>query len=119
MQELTLVILLVGAVFSVRLLSEVHFAASFLTQTGLVIFLIGLLEGVPTGFYYHVVLYRTLKGRGKLPAGWWWSPSRFHVHLAPEEFRVVRKWFFLGGIGFLLCIIGGLMAMAGMIQGFI
>ncbi len=119
MQELVLVIFMIAAVFSVRLLTEIHVSASFLTQTGLAIFLFGLVEGIPTGFYYHVVLYRTLNGRGKLPRGWWWSPSRYHVHLASEEYRTVRRWYFLGGIGFVLCILGGGLAIAGMVQGFI
>lgn len=119
MQELTLVILMVVAVFSVRLLTEIHVTASFLTQTGLAIFLVGLIEGIPTGFYYHVVLYRTLNNRGKLPRGWWWSPSRYHVHLTPGEYRKIRRWYFLGGVGFLLCIIGGVLAIAGMVQGFV
>src|SRR5215204_5262438 len=41
----------------------------------------GFLLGVPTGFYYHVLLYRFLQPRGVLPRGWYWHPMRYHEHL--------------------------------------
>jgi hypothetical protein len=117
MLELTLAILTVTAVLAVRWLMQSGVSPSSLTELGLFILAAGIVEGIPTGLYYHIVLYRLLHPRGRLPPGWWISPSRYHVHLTEEEARRVRRWFFLGGIGFLLCIIGGLMALSGMVYG--
>jgi hypothetical protein len=58
-----------------------------------------------------------LRRRGNLPAGWWISPSRYHARLNDPERRHVLRWFFLGGVGFLLCIAGGMLALSGMISG--
>jgi len=117
MLELTLVLLMVAAVLAVRGLMQISFSASTLTELGLIVLGAGIVEGIPAGLYYHVVLYRLLHPRGRLPPGWWISPSQYHVHLTEEEGRRVRRWFFLGGIGFLLCILGGLMALSGMAFG--
>jgi hypothetical protein len=117
MLELTLVILTVTVLVAVQWMMQVSFSASTLTEIGLFILAAGIIEGIPTGFYYHVVLYRLLHRRGRLPAGWWISPSQYHVHLTEEEGRQVRRWFFLGGLGFLLCIVGGMMALSGMVYG--
>ncbi len=117
MLELTLVILMVTAVLTVQWLMQAGVSSSTLTELGLFILTAGIMEGIPTGLYYHIVLYRLLHSRGRLPSGWWISPSRYHVYLTEEEGHRVRRWFFLGGIGFLLCIIGGLMALSGMVVG--
>ncbi|HEY5595472.1 MAG TPA: hypothetical protein VIL61_10030 [Nitrospiria bacterium] len=117
MLELTMVILMVTAVLAVQWVMQVSFSASTLTVLGLTVLAAGMIEGIPTGLYYHIVLYRLLHPRGRLPPGWWISPSRYHLHLTEEEGRRVRRWFFLGGMGFLLCIMGGLMALSGMVYG--
>ncbi|MBI3810726.1 MAG: hypothetical protein HY283_00760 [Nitrospirae bacterium] len=117
MLELTLVILTVTAVLAVQWMMQISFPASTLTDLGLFILAAGIIEGIPTGLYYHVVLYRLLHRRGRLPSGWWISPSRYHVHLTEMEGRRVRRWFFLGGLGFLLCMVGGLMALSGVMLG--
>lgn len=114
MLELTLVILTVTAILAVQWMVQVSVSASTLTELGLFILAAGILEGIPTGLYYHIVLYRLLHRRGQLPPGWWIYPSQYHVHLTETEGRRVRRWFFLGGLGFLLCIIGGMMALSGM-----
>jgi hypothetical protein len=75
----------------------------------------GLLVGVPSGFYYHVRLYRALAGRGVLPARWWWSPVRYHRHLRDEERRGVLAWFYLGGAGFLLILLGFVLGFLGLL----
>ena len=86
-------------------------------EVGLWLLVLGLLEGVPTGFYYHLVLYRILEPKGKLPPRWWILPQRYHAHLDEKEYPVVRRWFLLGGIGFTLAVIGGVMAFIGLITG--
>ena len=115
MLELTLVAFMVGGIFLVHWVTTVTLPPSLVTQIGLSMLAIGILEGFPTGLYYHVVLYRILHPRGKLPSGWWMSPQQYHVHLTEDEGRRIRRWFVLGGIGFVLCLIGGVMAILGML----
>jgi hypothetical protein len=75
---------------------------------------LGFVLGVPAGLYYHVVLYRMLKPRGVLPRRWYWSPVGFHGHLLERERRSVMRWFYLGGSGFLLIMLGGAIAGLGL-----
>jgi hypothetical protein len=82
---------------------------------GLLMLAAGLVGGLPTGFWYHVVLHRILGGRGALPARWWIHPTRFHSQLTPDEYRRVRVWFLLGGLGYTLAVGGGLAAIVGII----
>ena len=117
MLELTLVIGVVAVLLAVRWVTQVSLSASTLTEWGVLILAAGIIEGIPTGLYYHLILYRLLHRRGKLPPGWWISPQQYHVHLTEEEGRRVRRWFFLGGAGFLLCVAGGVLAISGMISG--
>jgi hypothetical protein len=76
---------------------------------------VGLAEGLPAGLWYHVVLRRILAGRGPLPSRWWIHPTRFHSQLTPEEYRRVRVWFLLGGLGYTLAVGGGLAAIVGIL----
>lgn len=119
MLELTLVLLMVGAILSVRWIADISLSPSDVSEWGILILVLGIIEGIPTGLYYHVVLYRCLHPKGKLPPGWWLSPQQYHVHLTEDEGRRVRKWFFLGGLGFLLCMIGGGVAFLGMFPVFL
>ena len=82
---------------------------------GLVMLLTGLVEGIPTGFWYHVVLRRILIQRGNLPPKWWIHPTRHHGQLTPEEHRRIRLWFVLGGIGYAIAVTGGLAAIVGLL----
>src|SRR5712664_1065578 len=82
---------------------------------GLVMLLTGLVEGIPTGFWYHVVLRRILIQRGNLPRKWWIHPTRHHGQLTPEEHRRIRLWFVLGGIGYTIAVTGGLAAIVGLL----
>ena len=117
MLEISLVIL--GAVLLVLLGSLSNRIPPVLfTEIGLWLLVLGLIEGVPTGFYYHLVLYRILGPKGKLPPRWWISPQRYHVHLDEKERWVVRRWFLLGGIGFIFSVIGGALVFLGLISGF-
>ncbi len=73
----------------------------------------GLVAGVPTGFWYHVVLYRCLRPRGPLPPRWWVHPVGLHAELRPDERSVVMRWFVAGGIGFVFVVIGCVVVIAG------
>jgi ABC-type antimicrobial peptide transport system permease subunit len=76
--------------------------------------LLGLVVGVPTGFWYHVLLYRIVSARIPVPRRWWLSPAALHVHLTDTERRRIWLWYRLGGIGFVLSVAGGLAAIAGL-----
>jgi hypothetical protein len=82
-------------------------------ELGLGMLLVGLVVGLMTGFWYHVVLYRTLAPKMALPRKWWLAPSRLHDHLSDTEQDRVRPWYRIGGLGFALCVGGGLVAIAG------
>lgn len=76
---------------------------------------LGLFIGIPAGWWYHVVLYRTLVVRMALPPRWWRRPMELHPFLTSDEYRDVRLWFVAGALGFFLCLTGGVAAIAGML----
>lgn len=86
-----------------------------MVEVGLWGLAVGLLIGIPTGWWYHVVLYRALAARMALPPRWWRKPVELHPCLTPEEYQRVRPWFVAGALGFFLCLIGGVSAIAGML----
>lgn len=114
MPEIALVLL---ALLTVGLfgLAATLLTPQLMTTVGLWTLLLGLVTGLPTGFWYHVVLYRLLSSKMTLPARWWWSPVGLHPHLAQADLARIKPWFVLGGIGFLLSLAGGLAAMAGLL----
>jgi hypothetical protein len=79
--------------------------------------LLGLAVGVPTGFWYHVILYRCVSAKIAVPPKWWLSPAALHRHLNPAETRRIRPWNRLGAIGFVLCLVGGGAAIAALLLG--
>src|SRR2546428_4969575 len=85
------------------------------SSIGLLMLAAGLAEGIPTGFWYHVVLRRILIERGNLPAKWWIHPTCHHAQLSPDEHRRIRLWFVLGGIGYAIALAGGLAAIVGLL----
>ena len=114
MLEAALVLTAVGSVGLVLLLATL-LTAPVLIMLAIGILLLGLVVGVPTGFWYHVVLYRIVSGKTPVPRRWWLSPSALHVHLTAAEERRIRLWYRLGGIGFVLSMVGGLAAIAGLL----
>lgn len=114
MPEIALVLLAMLAVGLVGL-AATALTPHLMTAIGLWTLLAGLMIGVPTGLWYHVVLYRLLAIRMALPARWWWAPVELHAHLNPEELTRIKPWFLIGGIGFLLSLAGGVAAMAGLL----
>lgn len=115
MLETTLVLGAVAAVGLVVLLATV-LPAPVMIVLALGALLLGLVVGVPTGFWYHVVLYRTVSVRIAVPRRWWLSPAALHVHLTEAEQRRIRLWYRLGGIGLVLSVVGGLAAIAGLLM---
>lgn len=114
MQEIALVLATIVAVGFLGFLTTI-LTPKLMTTIGLVTLVLGLVVGVPTGFWYHVLLYRALSLRMALPAKWWWSPVDLHPHLTEQELARLKPWFTIGGIGFALSVVGGLAAMAGLL----
>jgi hypothetical protein len=114
MLEATLVMAAVGSVGLVILLATL-LTAPVLIMGAIGVLILGLVVGVPTGFWYHVVLYRIVSAKIPVPGKWWLSPSALHVHLTDGEERRIRLWYRLGGIGFVLSMIGGLAAIAALL----
>ena len=115
MIEAALVLAAVVSVGVVGLLATV-LPPSVLTLFALGILSLGLVVGVPTGFWYHVLLDRIVAARIAVPRRWWLSPSVLHVHLTNAEQRRIWLWYRLGGIGFVLSVAGGLAAIAGLLM---
>lgn len=86
-----------------------------MVELGLWALALGLLIGIPTGWWYHVVLYRALSLRMALPPGWWQRPVALHPLLQADEYRHVRPWFLAGALGFVLCLAGGVAAIVGLL----
>ncbi len=111
-------ILVLCAIFAVGLvgLFATMLSPEFMTECGLMALFAGLVTGMPAGLWYHILLYRSLARVTKpVPARWWVSPADLHPRLAPEELARIRPWFVLGGIGFLVSVAGGVMAVAGLL----
>jgi len=114
MLEIALVLVAVFAVGLVGYLSAV-LTSSFVTIIGLGTLFLGLLVGVPTGFWYHVILYRFVSTKIPLPDAWWLTPSSLHRHLTDAEEHRIRPWYRIGGVGFVLSVAGGLVAIIGLL----
>jgi hypothetical protein len=116
MIEIALVLIAVVAAGLVGAISAA-ITPGLIAAAGLGALLAGLALGVPTGFWYHVVLYRAVSAKMSVPRRWWLAPAALHRHLTPAEARRVNPWNRVGGIGFGLCLLGGLGAIAGLLLG--
>jgi hypothetical protein len=86
-----------------------------LTAIGMGVLVLGLALGLPTGFWYHVVLYRLVSVRNPVPPRWWLAPARLHHHLTRDEALRIAPWYRTGGVGFLLAVVGGLTAIGSLL----
>lgn len=116
MHEFLLVLVSIAGVTVIGFMTKLV-TPEIMIEFGLWILAGGLLIGIPSGVWYHVVLYRALKRRMMPPAGWWRAPVQLHAKLSPLEFKPVRPWFVAGAAGFVLCCVGGLAAIAGLSVG--
>ncbi len=116
MLEITLVFVALVAAGLIGFIGVVV-TPSLVTAIGLSTLLLGLVMGVPTGVWYHVVLYRCVSPRVPLPRKWWLSPAGLHPHLTAAEQRRIEPWYRIGGVGFVLCLVGGIAAIAGVLLG--
>jgi hypothetical protein len=116
MLELTLVLSAVVAVGLIVIVASIV-TPGLIAEIGFGVLFLGLLIGLPTGFWYHVILYRFVSARMPLPRAWWLSPSNLHIHLTGIERRRIKPWYLIGGVGFVLCVVGGLAAIGGLLLG--
>lgn len=107
------------ALLAVAALAAPLVAAESVVAAGVLCAGAGLLVGVPTGLWYHVKLRACLRAQGPVPPRWWLRPVALHRRLAPEERPGVLLWFYAGGGGFALSILGCLLVVAGvLLEGF-
>jgi len=66
----------------------------------------GLGFGVPTGFWYHVALRRSLLAVNELPDGWYWRPIELHDRIPETDRLWVLGWCYAGALGFLVTVVG-------------
>ena len=112
MLEITLALVAVVVIgFAVMLITP-----PFVTTVGMGALLLGLLVGVPTGLWYHVLLYRFVSAKTLVPRLWWLSPSELHRHLNEAEQQHIAPWYRVGGLGFVLSALGGLTAIVGLLM---
>lgn len=105
MVEAFWVLVAVAVLGGMSMLALVLTSEAFLVG-GLVAVGIGLAVGVPAGLWYHVILRRQLLTKGPLPERWWVSPVQYHERLRIEERRTFLPWFYVGGAGFVLIVVG-------------
>ena len=87
-----------------------------LAITGATCIVAGFLFGLPTGAYYHYVLYRCLAVRGEVPSDFIWHPTRFHVQLERDELRRIRPWFIAGALCFGMIMLGSTIILLGFLR---
>jgi hypothetical protein len=105
---LATVVLLAGLSLALPLLPP-----EALLAAGAGLALAGLALGVPTGLVYHLRLRAALRARAALPARWWLHPTVLHAELREDERRSVLAWFAAGGAGFVLTVLGCVVAALG------
>ena len=96
----------IAALLAGGVLCHIYFPFQALLAGGVLLVALGLGIGVPTGFWYHVLLYRFLKPKMELPKYWWFSPGGLYDHLSDEESERCRPWLILGAGGFFAALAG-------------
>lgn len=114
MLEFLLVLVTVVTIALIGLVT-VSITPFLMVELGLWALATGLLIGIPTGWWYHVLLYRRLAARKALPPRWWRRPVELHPCLTPAEYQGIRPWFVAGALGFFLCLAGGVAAISGLL----
>jgi hypothetical protein len=103
--ELALIASVLGVIIGVTaLFALVPWYILFGTGVGLIG--LGMVLGVPTGFWFHVLLWRVMRERGMVVPRWWLRPMSVYERLAPGDRRRVNPWLYAGGAGFVLAIAG-------------
>ena len=88
-------------------------APNTLVLVGAELVVAGFVFGVPLSIYYHLKLWREVKGLPKTHVRWWIDPRPLHDALSPEKARWFTRLFTAGATGFGLCIIGAVLIAVG------
>ena len=84
-----------------------------LLYSGEIMAALGFLLGLPPAVVYHVRLWQELKLAGLSTKGMIWNPIRFHDLVPWHRQNRFLPWFYAGGAGFVIVVLGGvLMCMA-------
>jgi hypothetical protein len=114
MLETALVLAAIGAIGVAGALPAMA-VPSLVTLAGIGLLGIGLAVGLPAGLWYHVILYRFVSPKIRVPRAWWLSPLALHRHLTDAERHSIALWYRIGGLGFALSVAGGLAAIGGLL----
>ena len=117
MREFLIAAGMIGALVIMALLFLVSWESLF--YWGSILVVVGLVVGVPTGFVYHVQLYKALRRKNKLKRGWIWKPFEHHVHLDRSDKLAVMPWAVVGGLGFFVIVIGQVLVAAAIINAYV
>lgn len=82
-----------------------------LLRLGIATLTFGAVISCLAGIFYHFRLAQTMACRQKRVPSWWWSPTRLHDHLTPQEALLVLPWFWAGATGFILVVLGAVWAL--------
>lgn len=82
---------------------------------GNAVMLTGAAFGLPLELYYFTALGVALTRRGVLPKGWYWRSFDHHHLLAGAERWIVLPAFYLGALAFVVCTIGIVVTVVGLI----
>ncbi len=104
MLEMLVVVGLVGAVVGLGALLLLPWET--LAVAGLWLIALGFLFGLPTGAWYHVELYRSLKPLGLLPEDWFWNPIQYNDDVPEADYRRVMALCYCGAAGFFVIVVG-------------
>ena len=116
MRELHLVLVLLAGALGVASLALIPWEAA--AKWGLGLIVAGHLFGLPAALRYHLLLRAELLREGRLERGWFWHPNRYHGALRdPERSRILR-WWYAGGLGFVIVVAGMLLIVAGLWSAF-
>jgi len=104
------------SILGFSVLSHYFLSVEILLKFGFALTGFGLILGVPTGFYYHLLLFKFLKKRVALPFFWWLSPLKYHVYLIEYELKGLKIWFQIGALGFFISLGGCFIVFIGLIK---
>ena len=78
----------------------------------------GLLFGVSTGLWYHVLLAKALIAAQALTPRWWLRPASLHDRLDEAGRQRVMPWFYAGAAGFAVTVVGLVLLALGITAGY-
>ncbi|HET9488837.1 MAG TPA: hypothetical protein VFR64_03630 [Methylomirabilota bacterium] len=113
MFELLIVLGLVVCLVAATLVAWTSLLAAGTLVTGA-----GLLFGLPAALGYHIVLARGLGAVNALEPRWWLRPASLHARLDEAGRRRVLPWFYIGGAGFVVTVIGLSVVSLGIVVGY-